>query len=210
MMECSLGDGGDLVQVFVERVGGLLCFAEQLRRRQNAFAHCATGAPPGLIELTGLAPGPQLLGESLGHALAMFPVDAGHRHQVTHGQRRGDPAFAHQLLHRLGQDLHQRQTACHPALAAVEAARQFFDRTTQAALHLLKQPALLQRCFRLAHAQRSFQYQRVGLAHLPHHGIDGVAPQLLERGDALVAVDDKIAAAGFDDDDGRLLAAFSQ
>ena len=37
-----------------------------------------------------------------------------------------------------------------------------------------------------------------------------LSPQLLERGDALVTVDDQIPAAGFDDDDGRLLAAFSQ
>lgn len=213
MLERSLGDGGDLVQLFVERVGWLLRFAEQLRRRKNAFAHHGAGAPPSLIQFTSLARGPWLFGESGGHAPAMFRVDARHRHQVAHGDLRGDLAFAHQLLHGFGQGLHQRQAARHPVPAAVEASREFFNRTTQAVLHLLKQPALFERRFRLAHAQRSFQNQRVGFAHLPHHGIDGVATQLLERGNALVAVDDHIPAAGFDalnNDDGGLLAGFSQ
>ncbi len=69
---------------------------------------------------------------------------------------------------------------------------------------------MFERRFRLAHAQRSFEHQRLGFAHLPHHGVHRVAAQLLERGDSLVAVDDQVAAAGFDDDDGRLLAGFSQ
>jgi len=30
-------------------------------------------------------------------------VDARHRRQETHGDLRGDPAFAHELLHRLRQ-----------------------------------------------------------------------------------------------------------
>ena len=73
-----------------------------------------------------------------------------------------------------------------------------------------QQPALFDRALRLAHPQRPVQRQRVGFAHLPDDGVDRVAAQLLERGDALVAVDDQIAAAIFDDDDGRLLADLSQ
>lgn len=153
MPECSLRDGGDLTQFFVERAGRLLRSAEQLRRRQNAFAHRRTGVSPGLIKLTGLARSPLLFGETDGHAPAVFHVDAGRRHQVAHGDLRGDLAFAHQLLHGLRQGFYQRQTACHPLPAPVEAARQFFDRTAQAALHLLEQPALFERRFRLAHAQ---------------------------------------------------------
>lgn len=140
----------------------------------------------------------------------MVHADARHRRQIAHGDLRGDPAFAHQLLYRLRQPFYQRQAIRHPVPAAVEAAREFFDRTTQAAFHLMKQPALFERRFRLAHAQRSFQHQGFGFAHFPDNGLDSVAAQLLERGDSLVAVDDQEPAAGFDDDDGRLLAGFSQ
>ncbi len=73
---------------------------------------------------------------------------------------------------------------------------------------------MFERRFRLAHAQRSFEHQRFGFAHFPHHGLDRVAAQLLERGDSLVTVDDQVASAsfddGFDDDDGRLLTVLSQ
>ena len=69
---------------------------------------------------------------------------------------------------------------------------------------------MFERRLRLAHAQRTFEDQRFGFAHLPHDRIDRVAPQLLERGEALVAVDDQVAAGAFDDDDGRLLTGFSQ
>jgi len=210
MFQRSSRDGGDLVDFSVERARLWLCFAEQLRRGHDSFAHGGAGASPGLVELTGLARGPRLFGEGLGHAPAMLPVDARGRHEVTHGQRGGNLAVAHQLLHRLGQGLHQGQATGHPVPAAVEAAREFFDRVTQTALHLFEQPALFQRALRFAAAQGALQDQRVGFAHRPHHRLDRVAAELLKRGDTLVAVDDQIPAAGFDDDDGRLLAVFSQ
>lgn len=140
----------------------------------------------------------------------MLSVDARHRRQIAHGERRSDLALAQQLLHRFRQRLHQRQAAGHPRPAAVETPGEFFDRATQTALHLGQQPALFQSTFRLAHPQRPVQHQRVGFTHRPHDGLDRVAAQLLERSDALVTVDDQIAAICFDDDDGRLLPAFSQ
>ena len=140
----------------------------------------------------------------------MLPVDARRRRQIPGRERSSDLAFAHQLLHRLRQRLHQRQTAGHPRLAAVEAPGELFQRVTQTAFHLGQQPALFDRALRLAHPQRPLQRQRVGFAHLPHDRVDRVAAQLLERGDALVTVDDQIPADRFDDDDGRLLADLSQ
>ncbi len=140
----------------------------------------------------------------------MLSIDARHRRQIAHGERRSDLALAQQLLHRFRQRLHQRQAAGHPCLAAVKAPGEFFHRATQTALHLGQQPALFQSTFRLAHPQRPVQHQRVGFTHRPDDGLDRVAAQLLERGDALVTVDDQIAATGFDDDDGRLLPTFSQ
>lgn len=140
----------------------------------------------------------------------MLPVNARRRRQIPGGERSSDLAFAHQLLHRFRQRLHQRQTAGHPRLAAVEAPGEIFQRATQTAFHLGQQPALFDRALRLAHPQRPLQRQRVGFAHLPHDRVDCVAAQLLERGDALVTVDDQIPADRFDDDDGRLLADLSQ
>ena len=69
-----------------------------------------------LGRLTSLPRCPPLFGERLSHAPAMLQADARHGHQVTHGQRRGDLAFAHQLLHRFGQSIRQRQPARHPVL----------------------------------------------------------------------------------------------
>jgi hypothetical protein len=140
----------------------------------------------------------------------MLPADARRWRQIPYGERSSDLAFPHQLLHRFRQRLHQRQAAGHPRLAAVEAPGEFFQRAAQTAFHLGEQPALFDRALRLAHPQRPLQRQRVGFAHLPHDGLDRVAAQLLERGDALVTVDHQIAAASFDDDDGRLLADLSQ
>lgn len=69
---------------------------------------------------------------------------------------------------------------------------------------------MLERAVRRAHAERAFQQQRVCFAHVPHHGLDRVATQRLERGDAFMAVDDEVAVGLMNDDEGRLLAGFSQ
>jgi hypothetical protein len=65
---------------------------------------------------------------------------------------------------------------------------------------------LFKRRFRLAiHAQGTDQQQGFGFVHgVQNDGVDGVSPQLFERGDALVAVDDQIARGLLDDDDGSL------
>lgn len=208
--ERALRDGGDLVQFLFQRGRLRLRFAEQLGLGEDALAHHAGRAAPGLVERAGLPHGPRLRGEGFRHRPAMLRIDARHRRQVTHGDLRRDPAFADLLLDRFRQQFHQRQPARHPSRAAVEAPRQLLERAAQPALHLLQQPALLQRRLRLAHAQRPLQHQRVGFAHLPDDGVDRVEAQLLQRGDALVAVDDQIAAFAFDDDDRGLLAGFSQ
>jgi len=64
-----------------------------------------------------------------------------------------------------------------------------------------------------AEAQRPLQQQSFGFAHRPDGGFHRVPAQLLECGDALVAVDHHVAAAvvrGGDHHDGRLLARLSQ
>ena len=80
-------------------------------------------------------------------------------------------------------------------------------------LHLRQQPPLLQRGFVLGETPRTVQQQRLGLAHRPDHHFHCVPAQLLERRDALVAIDHHVAfpvVSRDHHDDGRLLAALSQ
>lgn len=71
---------------------------------------------------------------------------------------------------------------------------------------------MFERRFRLAvRTQRANQQQGFGFAdRFQNDGVDGVAPQLQERGDALVAVDHQRALLVRNDDDGCLLAGLSQ
>jgi hypothetical protein len=154
-----------------------------------------------------------LLGEHRGHALAGIQAVARHRHQNLHRQVRADLAFAHLLLDGLRQQFHQRQTPRHPTHAAIEAARQLVQPVVKAPLHLRQQPTLFQRSLRLAEAQRTIQQQSLGFAHRPDHGFHRIAAQLLQGGDAFVAVDHQVAvrlAGGGDHHDGRLLAYVGQ
>jgi hypothetical protein len=154
-----------------------------------------------------------VLDESGGHPLAMFQVDSRHRHQVLHRQAGAKRSFAHLLLDRFRQQIDQRQPPRHPTHAAVEAARQLLQRVAKALFHLRQQPALFERAFLWTEAQRPLQQQSFGFAHRPDGGFHRVPAQLLQRGDALVAVDHHVAAAVVcrgDHDDGRLLAALSQ
>ena len=99
-----------------------------------------------------------MLCEYMRHPDTLFNVDSRHRSQIPHGDLRRDASFADLLLHRFRQCFHQRQTARHPGRAAVETPRQFFNRVAELFFHLSQQPALFERCFRLAvHAQRMRQ-----------------------------------------------------
>ena len=210
-------DCDDLIQIAFERCCYrlpwlLLRFQKQLRLGKNPLA-CLLGygfAPSG-VEKRGLPRGPGMLCEYMRHPHALFRVDSRHRSQIPHGDLRCDASFADLPLHRFRQGFHQRQTARHPCGAAVETPRQFFDRAAELFFHLGQQPALFERCFRLAvQAQRMRQQQCFGLADLPNERVDRVAPQLFERGDALMSIDHQIALLVGDDDDWGLLAGLSQ
>jgi len=90
---------------------------------------------------------------------------------------RRDRAFAHLLLDRFRQQLHQRQASRYPVHAAVEAAPQLLQRVTEALLQFRQQPALFQRAFLGAEAQRAVQQQGFGFAHFPDCSFDGVPAQ---------------------------------
>lgn len=153
-----------------------------------------------------------LLGEDPRHRVAVFDADARHGRQVSHGDLRGNASFADLLLDGLRQCVHQRQTACDPGGTAIEAARQVFDGVAILVFHLGQQPALFERGLRLTvAAQGMHQQQGFGFACcVQNESIDRVATQLLERGDALVSIDHQIALLHLDNEDGGLLAGFSQ
>lgn len=185
---------------------------EQLRLLEDALASWRRGVAPGLVQLSGLPNGATLCGESIGHAQTVSPAETRHRSQKSQGHLGGDFALAHLLLHAVGQQVHQRQPPGHPTGTTVEATGQLIQRVAVALLQLLKQPALFQRRFLRRHTLRAIQQDGLGFAHRPQDCLDGVATQLLERGHALVAIDDQVAIGGVgqgDDDDGILLTGVS-
>lgn len=137
----------------------LLCFQKQLRLGENPLARLlGYGLAPSVVEQRGLPRGPGMLCKYVRHPHALFRVDSRHRSQIPHGDLRREASFADLLLHRFRQCFHQRQAARHPGRAAVETPRQFLDRVAEFLLHLGQQPALFERCFRLAvHPQRMRQ-----------------------------------------------------
>ena len=211
-------NGDDLIEIALERcfcwrLLPLLRFQKQLRLGKNPFARLlASGVAPGVVQQFGLPRGPVVLREDLRHALAMFHVDARHRSQIPHGGLRGNASFADLLLHRFRQRVHQRQAARDPTRATVETARQFFDRAAVLFFQLRQQPALFERGFRLAVAAQGMnQQQGFGFGRcVQNESLDRIAPQLLERGDALVSIDHQILLSACNYDDRRLLACFSQ
>jgi hypothetical protein len=190
-----------------------LRFEKQRGLVEQALPDRRRAATPGGIQLPGLPGVAVMLRERRGHPLAVLQIDAGHWHQKLHCHMRGDSALTHLLLDSLRQKLDQRQPPRHPAHAAVKPPRQFIQSIAEALLHLRQQPALLQRGLVLGEAQRTVQQQSFGLAHRPDHRFHRVPAQLLERRDALVAVDHQIAVVvvrGENHHDGCLLARLSQ
>ena len=131
VIERAAGDGDDLIEIAFQRS---FCWLPLLPRSQkqgglgeNAFAGHAFGIAPSVVEVGGLAGGPMLAREDLGHALALFWIDSRRGCQIAHGDLSGDLAFAHQLLRRFRQRFHERKAACDPGCAAVETPRQIAD-----------------------------------------------------------------------------------
>jgi len=151
--------------------------------------------------------------QRLGHPLAILHARSRHGDENLHRHLCGDLARAHSVLNALGQSLHQCQAARYPTRAAVESTSNLVEAVTETFVKLRKQPALLQRRLRLREPHGPIQQQRFGFTHGPDHSLDGVAAELLESRDPLVAVNDQVAvrfSAHSDDDDRRLLPGFRQ
>ncbi len=190
-----------------------LRFEEQRGIVQNAFADRGRSPPPGGVQLARFARIAVLLGEDRRHALAVLQALPRHRNQELHGHLRRNLALPHLLLDRFRQKLHQRQPPRHPRHAAIQPPRQLIQAVAETLLHLLEQPTHFQRGFVFGKAQRTIQQYGRRFAHRPHHHFHCVPPQLLQRRDPFVAVDDHIAVRlpfRRYHHDGRLLTAVRQ
>jgi hypothetical protein len=195
------------------RFGGRLGFEKQLGLVEKTLAGQGRGVAPGGIQLPGLPRIAVMLSEHRGHALAVVQADARHRHQKLHGQVGGELSLAYLLLDALRQQIHQGQAPRHPTEAAIKAARQLLLSIAVALLQLRQQPTFFQRRLVGGEAQRTVQHQGLGFAQRPDHRFHRVSAQLLERRQALVAVDDQVPVRlAFDryHHDGRLLPHFRQ
>jgi hypothetical protein len=189
-----------------------LGFQKQFRLGENAFADHARAFAPGRIQLPGLPRIATMCDESRRHARAVVGADSRHRHQMLHRHLRREFSFAHLLLDRFRQQLHQRQPPRHPTGAAVEAARQFIETIAEALLHLRQQPALFERAFLRTEPQRPRQQQSFGFAHRPDRSFYRIPAKLFQRGHALVAIDHQVMVRwpGGHYDNGGLLTAIRQ
>ena len=186
---------------------------KQLRLVENSFPDRRRPVAPRSVQLSGLPRVTVMFHEHRGHPLAVLQAHARYRNQKLHGHMRRDLPLAHLLLDGFRQQFHQRQPPRHPAHAAIKAARQLIQSVAEALLHLLQQPALLQRGFTFGETQRAIQPQSLGLAHRPDHRFHRVPAQLLKRRQALVAIDHQVPvrlAGGGHHHDGRLLPRVSQ
>jgi hypothetical protein len=185
---------------------------KQFRLGENAFPDRARALTPSRVQLPGLPRIATMCDECGRHARAIGGVDSRHRHQILHRHLRSQFPFAHLLLDRFRQHLHQRQAPRDPTGAAVETTRQFLETIAEALLHLRQQPALFERAFLRAEPQRPRQQQSLGLAHRPDRGIDCIPAQLFQCSHALVAIDHQVTVRwpGGHHDDGRLLTAVGQ
>ena len=169
-----------------------LRFEKQRGIIQNAFADGSRAPAPCGIQLPGLAAIALMLGKDRGHALAIRQALPRHRHQKLHCRLRRNLALAHLLLDRFRQQLHQGQPSRHPRHAAIEPSRQVIQAVAETLLQLSKQPAHLQGGFLFGKARRAIEQHGCGFAHRPHHRFHRVPPQLFERRQPLVAVDDHV------------------
>jgi hypothetical protein len=190
-----------------------LRFQKQLGLFQNPLPNSGRSVSPGGVQLSGFPAAEPVLGQGLGHALAVCGTGSCYGHQILRRQVRRNRPAAHLLLHTFRKQFDQGQPARHPTGAAIKPAGQLLQAIAEALLQFRQQPALFQHRRPFGHAQRTGQHQRLGLVQGPHHGLHRVPPQLLQRCNALVAVDHQVTIRLLGhrhDNDRRLLSGGGQ
>jgi len=160
---------------------------------KHPSAHVPRPLPPGSVQIAHLAAREVVLRDRLRQGLAVLTLRPRQRHQVLHRRLGRDETRADVLLHRVGQDLDQREPLGHPPDAPVEPLRQILQ--TQGKIpQLLEQPGLLDRRLRVRCSQGAVEDQGLRFAHVPRRRTDRVLPQASQQTYALVAVDHLVPA----------------
>jgi hypothetical protein len=166
---------------------------KQLRLFNKTLADRGCSIAPDVIELPGFSAGEMVQGHNLSHARAVLGIRSRHGHQILHGHMGRDRSLAYLLLHRLGKQPHQCQPTRYPAQAAIQASRQLLQPASEALLQFDEQPAFFQRRGAFAHGEGSAQHQGFRFIQVADHGLDRVAPQLLQSCDALITIQHQVA-----------------
>jgi hypothetical protein len=190
-----------------------LHFQEQLGVCQDPFPNRRRRVSPSGVQLPRFSTGEVVPRKDLGHARAVLGAGTRHGHQEFHGHMGRERTAADLLLHAFREQFHHCQAVRYPTRAVIESARQLLQAVVEALLEFGQQPAFLQGAVAFRPTQRAIQHQRFGFAQGPDHGLDRVAAELFQSGDALVTVDDYIAVGLLSHrhhDDGCLLPRGSQ
>jgi hypothetical protein len=117
---------------------------KQIRFGKNTLPYRDRPFTPCCIKHFRFPGGEPVPGDRFGHAFAITPFDARHRHQVLHGRLRSNVSVADLLLNRFGKFPHKSQTARYPGHTAIEPLCKFVQAEIETAMQFGKQPSLFQ------------------------------------------------------------------
>ena len=162
-----------------------------------------------VVEPTDLTRGQAARGDRFGQLHARGGVGARQGHEILHRGVRRELPVLDPSLHDRRQLAHQAHAPRHPAHAAVEAARQLFQRAGVGLMQRPQQPPLLERGVGRLAVEQLMEDERLRFAHRPADRVDRIAVQLPQAPDPLVAINDDVVAGvplASHDDDRHLLA----
>lgn len=169
-----------------------LRFEKQLWLLQNPLPDTRRSPAPGGIELPGFTQREAMPDQSLRHAPTVGETGARHGRQKLYRCLGRYLSPAHLLLHTFRKKLDQPQPPRHPTRTAIQSPRQILHSIAKTPLQFRQQPALLQRRLPSREMETAIQHHRLGFPQRPYHSFHRVPSQLLQRSDALVAVDDQV------------------
>ena len=184
---------------------------EKLGGLQETTTQRSRPATPRLVQLGHLAAGELVHHDRGPQCVTVAPLGPGHGHQVLHRDLGRYLSSSHTDLDRLRKLTHQGQTPGDETGAPVETSSKLLQAQREALVQLGQKPALLDGRLALGGAQRAVQQQGLGGPHGPHRGLHRVLAQLLQRSQALVAVNHQVALLSHrHHHDGDLLTTLGQ
>mgnify|MGYP001416558319 CR=1 FL=1 len=185
------GDGGfRLRRLFMDCPA---CFQKQRRLLQDPVPHLRRRIAPGCIQFPGFTAAELVGGKSSRHSFAVFNVGARQRNQILHGHMRRYLSLADLLLDRIRKQFHESKAAGDPTDAPVKLPCQFIKAVSETMFQFGQQPALFQRARAFGCSHRLLEHKSFGFVHRPNGCRYRIAAQLLQSGNAFVAVDHQVS-----------------